>query len=324
MSFSSVLTVGTQIRPEFLAEQELVWLEADYLGSTTCSLKIEDLRLDDLTGASDNWPGSGDVLSRQGQRPTFTDYIRNLPKPSDDLASAKRYLAAACNGALAYPNRKGEDDNEAAIIAPIFVKYPELISTLGDGIRVHTPKLTRALLRAALKLVNAPETPLPLDVGDWPRTSTAVMEAIRGDTAKLSLLNSKDPKRDWQMLPRRILRGRLVTLMRAPEYRERTIAEVHRQYERLPWQTSLTESQARILAAKAALGDAEALNRALRSMALWPPEHQGSQFVSAVFRVIAFDEGFDESRSPSFIDRCRTWSADDFIYNPEALKWTLK
>lgn len=324
VSFSNVLTKGTEIKPEDLAKQELAWVESVYLGSTTCSLKIDDLRLDDLSGTNDPWPGSGDVLSRQGQRPTFTDYIRNLPKPSDDLASAKHYLAASCNGALAYPNRNGADDAEADIIAPVLVKHPELITLLGDGLWVHTPKLTSALLRAALRLVKAPETHLPLDVGDWPRTSTAVIEAIRGDVTKLTLLNSKDPERDWQMLPRRITRSRFTVLMRTPEYRERASAEITRQYERVPRQTYLTEDQARILGAKAALGDAEALNRSLRSFALWTNPTSHSQFIVAVFRVIALDVKHDTAPSIDFINRCRTWTADDFIYDPEALKWTLK
>jgi len=324
ISFSQVLSDGTEIKPQDLAKLELVWVESVYLGSTTSGLKIDDLRLDDLTGTNDPWPGSGDVLTLQGQRPTFTKYIRDLPKPGDDLASAKRYLAASCNGALAYPNRNGEDDAEADIIAPVLVKHPELIALLGDGLRVHTPKLTRALLHSSLKLVKAPETPLPLDVGDWPRTSTAVIEAIRGDVTKLTLLNGKDLERDWQMLPRRITRSRFTVLMRTPEYRERTIAEVTRQYERVPWQTSLTEAQARILAAKAALGDAGALNRLLRSFALWTQPNHHSQFIVAVFRVIALDVKHDIAPSVDFINRCRNWTADDFTYHPEALKWTLK
>lgn len=144
-----VVSPGTGVTMENLAQQELVWIGGDYLGTSQHEVKLSNVDLGDGWRHKDQWPQTPASLTPENPRVAFLEHVKSLPRP-DLKASGEeiaKFIAAVYAAEVMHEHREdldedlkpkwpGNDLEVAQMLAPYFLQQPDLLQgTLRKGMR---------------------------------------------------------------------------------------------------------------------------------------------------------------------------------------------
>ncbi|MFM2167591.1 MAG: hypothetical protein RIS79_1962, partial [Verrucomicrobiota bacterium] len=86
-----VLSTGTGVTMENLAQQELVWIGGDYLGTSRHAAKLSNVDLGDGWRRKDQWPETPASLTPENPRVAFVEHVKSMRKP--DLKASREEIA---------------------------------------------------------------------------------------------------------------------------------------------------------------------------------------------------------------------------------------
>jgi hypothetical protein len=165
-----VLCPGTGVTAENLAEQELVWIGGEYLGTSRHEVNVENFVLSDLLSDDEYyWPPSRVSVAEGNPREAFLKHVRSIPRPQKGASkeAASQYLAAVYAASQAFykryypdklgqPRWSGSDKEVAELLAPMITEHPDLIASLRISKFSHHQSLWSHLVIAALVKAKIP------------------------------------------------------------------------------------------------------------------------------------------------------------------------
>jgi len=195
-----VLEPGTGVTKENLAQQELMWIGGEYLGSSRHELKVENVEMGKHWNDKPSWPRTKPALTPQNPRVAFHEQVKRIPWPAETASRAEfaHYMAAVYQTADAFAERHdtlndgvlkwpGNDRETQLSFVPLFLKHPDLFRAglqYGDD-HFITGVVHEALLQAGIPGITRSEktgepryervTPVP---GKHEQTRTRVMETM--------------------------------------------------------------------------------------------------------------------------------------------------
>jgi hypothetical protein len=160
---AEVLSPGTGVTAENLAEQELVWIGGEYLGTSRHEVKVENFVLDEHMFKSDTWPHDQGASEGENPREGFLNHVYGIPRPQKGAGkvAASYYVAAVCSASMAFRGRHqkdrfdqplwpGSDKEVAALLAPILIEHPEIITAVATRMPFSEGSFTRHILSEVL------------------------------------------------------------------------------------------------------------------------------------------------------------------------------
>ena len=302
--FGGILSPGTGVTRANLSEQQLVWLQPVYLGTSHHSQSVAGLKLNEQLNNVGTWPvADHTVRQRANPREEFLAHLRRLKPPAEDAPEAEvaHFIAEVMSLSQTYRARHELNDafqpkwpgNDTALgewIAPSLLRFPDLLS------RVQIQKDTAHVLGAILLHARIPGIkpgegnaapsyeqlfPTPSQPGVtqslfskpwWPSLIenpipvVIAMLKTASDEPLRPHIRSAPPsiEETWKLFQNDVNAASLRTLLREEKYRPLALAEVDRLYAMLHRTVDLEESTQPIVTAKAATGDAGALDWILR------------------------------------------------------------
>lgn len=138
-AFQRVLEHGTGVTPENLAEQRLVWLKPEYLGSSQHEMEMKDLKIGGYLMNREGWPRSRPATEAGNPREAFLRQVRSLPRPAEGAARAEiaRYVAEVYEASAVFnerthrindgePKWPGNDREVCVLLAPFLVEHADI------------------------------------------------------------------------------------------------------------------------------------------------------------------------------------------------------
>ncbi len=199
-AFHRVLEPGTGVTIENLAEQRLVWLRPEYLGSSQHKMEMKDLKIDGYLLKKDGWPRNRPAMEAGNPREAFLKQVRSLPQPAEGAARAEiaRYVAEVYEASHVYGERRnrgkdgklkwpGNDREVCLLLAPFLVDHADLFKAAlaHDGADLTQGVVHEAVLQAGIPGITRSaetgepryerEVPVPNKPGDMKKR---VMETL--------------------------------------------------------------------------------------------------------------------------------------------------
>lgn len=207
-----VLIPGSGVTSENLAEQELVWIGGEYLGTSRHEVKVENFVLSDHIHDLDIWPRTKVAVESGYPHEAFLKHVKGIPRPQKGASKdeAARFVATVCSASLAFSNRYNIDkfnqqrwlDNErevAALLAPVIIEHPEIISAIVASMPFNEGTLKKRIVSEVLFEAKIPgffmrvleataqggeqhtnqEPWISSFEQDWSKISTAIIQALK-------------------------------------------------------------------------------------------------------------------------------------------------
>ncbi|MGV3660192.1 MAG: hypothetical protein ACO1TE_08400 [Prosthecobacter sp.] len=165
-TFRQVLQPGTGVTVENLAEQRLVWLKPEYLGSSRHEMEMKDLKIGSYLLKRDGWPRSGPSTEAGNPREAFLQQVRGMPRPAEDAARPEiaRYVAGVYQASHVFMDRMdrrndgelkwpGGDQEACRLLAPFLVRHPDLFRA---GLAHDYADLTQGVVHEAVLQAGIP------------------------------------------------------------------------------------------------------------------------------------------------------------------------
>lgn len=164
-AFQRVLEPGTGVTAENLAEQRLVWLKPEYLGSSQHEMEMKDLKIGGYLLKRDGWPGSKPATEAGNPREAFLKQVRSLPRPTEGAVRAEiaRYVAEVYEASSVYIERiyrgqegelkwPGNDQEVCLLLAPFLVEHADIFKAAlaHDGAGLTQGVMHEVVLQAGI------------------------------------------------------------------------------------------------------------------------------------------------------------------------------
>lgn len=164
-TFQLVLQPGTGVTPENLAEQRLVWLKPEYLGSSQHEMEMKDVKIGGYLLNREGWPRSQPATEKGNPREAFLKQVRSLPRPAEGAARAEiaRYVAEVYEASHVFGERThrindgelkwpGNDREVCLLLAPFLVEHADLFKAAlaHDGADLTQGVMHEVVLRAGI------------------------------------------------------------------------------------------------------------------------------------------------------------------------------
>ncbi|WP_395746304.1 hypothetical protein [Prosthecobacter sp.] len=165
-TFQRVLEPGTGVTAENLAEQRLVWVRPEYLGSSRHALEMKDVTIGKYLMKTDGWPESKPAVVSGNPREAFLKQVRGLARPAEDAGREEmaRYVAEVYEASHVFKDRilrnnegdmqwPGNDQEVCVLLAPFLMKHPDLFRA---ALQRDNAELTQGVLHEALLQTGVP------------------------------------------------------------------------------------------------------------------------------------------------------------------------
>jgi hypothetical protein len=164
-AFQRVLEPGTGVTPENLAEQRLVWLKPEYLGSSRHEMEMKDLKIGGHLMNREGWPGSRPATEAGNPREAFLKQVRSLPRPAEGAGRAEIawYVAEVYEASSVYMDRThrindgelkwpGNDREVWLLLAPFLVEHADIFKAAlaHDGADLTMGVMHEVVLQAGI------------------------------------------------------------------------------------------------------------------------------------------------------------------------------
>ncbi len=164
-TFQRVLEPGIGVTLENLAEQRLVWLRPEYLGSSKHEMEMKDLKIGGHLVKRDGWPRSQPAIETGNPREAFLKQVRSLPRPAEGAGRAEiaRYVAEVYEASAVFNARThrnserelkwpGNDREVWLLLAPYLVEHADIFKAVlaHDGADLTQGVMHEVVLQAGI------------------------------------------------------------------------------------------------------------------------------------------------------------------------------
>ncbi|WP_395751660.1 hypothetical protein [Prosthecobacter sp.] len=165
-TYQRVLGPGTGVTAENLAEQKLMWLKPEYVGSSEHAFEMKDVTMEGYVHQENEWPKSQPSTYAGNPREGFLKQVREMVRPGEEAGREEiaRYVAGVYQASQVFVRRTergndgelkwpGSEREVHVLLAPFLLKAPEVFRA---GLAHDNAELTQGVVREAVLQAGIP------------------------------------------------------------------------------------------------------------------------------------------------------------------------